>query len=113
LIYDVVSKVYQTPDSKIVRISKQGIPVKAVKQNYNMLGKEHIEYVLDNLERSGNKYNIKTVMPYIMTSLFHATRTIIYKKDQYFNKPKRTSSFDIDEFFNKSVQKAMIHYDDD
>lgn len=112
LIYNIIRNTYETPDNQSIRISKQSVPAKIVKQIYNSLGKEHIEYVLDNLERNGNKYNIKTVMPYIATSLFQATRTIIYKKDEYFSEPKKSCSFDVDDFFRASVESSMIHYDD-
>ena len=89
LIYDYICEVL-TNNFVIsdFRISKTNIPFIPVYNNYILLEKKHIEYVLHSLNNNDNIYKInKNAKSYIMTALFHAPRTISYYFERSFEKP--------------------------
>jgi len=116
MLYDIVCEVLtdENPVNPTLRIAKQNIAFTTVKHSFDNLTKNHIEYVLDSLNHNNNKLNIHSnTKSYLMTALFNATRTINYYANKTFSHEPKSSSFDIDKFFKKAVEKAIIHYPDD
>jgi len=118
-LYNIVCDVLNNNKSPTIRINKQPVPIATVKCHFAQLNKSHILYVLHCLEK--NAHNIKTnSKAYITTSLFHSIRTIdSYKSynDSVFASAKDThenqSSFDIQKFFERAVNKSYINIYDD
>jgi hypothetical protein len=112
-LYNVICEVltgnnHLTP---IVRISKQNILFKDVKQTFATLTMAHIEYVLDSLEKNGNKYKIKgRIDNYLRTALFHAPRTIQYFKHtfQRAEQPKDSFSELIEQKIKRDAEKRKL-----
>ena len=95
-----------------VRVSKQNIAIHTVQQIFAHLGKTHIEYVIHSLNNNGNKYKIdKNTKSYLMTSLFHAPRTVSYFTNRSFSKPKDDNyspgGLSSDAFMEKLVRKSL------
>ena len=98
------------PVSPTLRISKQNIPFITVKDMFSLLEKKHIEYVIRSLNNNENKYKInKNTKSYLMTSLFHAPRTISYYFDRSFKKtPKEKDKWEL--LFERQQQERQLNY---
>ena len=98
-LFDIVCEVLSAPNpvDSSFRIAKLNIPFINVKDAFLNLEKKHIEYVIHSLNNNGNKFKItKNTKSYLMTSLFHAPRTISYYFDRNFKKaPKQKDAWDI------------------
>ncbi|MBQ9347926.1 MAG: hypothetical protein IJT94_11430, partial [Oscillibacter sp.] len=57
-----------------ININRQPLPVTAVQEQFELLNKEHIQYVLECMNRSRTK--ILNPRAYILTSLYNAPNTI-------------------------------------
>lgn len=57
-----------------VRIGKREITIQTVRQRLSMLTAEHIEYVINSLER--NTTEIKNMRAYMLTSLYNSIDTL-------------------------------------
>ena len=57
-----------------IRLDKQEIPQKMVKDRLLSLQCEHIEYVLESMKNSSSK--IHNIRAYLLTALYHAPETI-------------------------------------
>ena len=69
LIVDVMCSTAST-----IRIGREVLPVKAVKQRYEQLESEHIRYVVDSLRQTTTKIN--NIRAYLLTALYNAPVTI-------------------------------------
>jgi len=78
-LYDIVCEVLTTDDADKIRVAKKQLSAVSVKQKFLKLGKEHIIYVLDCLEKNGG--NIKdNSKGYIITALYNSIHSIEYYK---------------------------------
>jgi hypothetical protein len=110
LLYDCVCEVLtaDNPVNTSFRIARQNISSVIVKHTFNQLAKPHIEYVLECLDKNGNKHKInKNTKSYFMTSLFNAPRTISYHSNQKFQKPLSETSSSDNELFEKLVRRSL------
>ena len=92
MLYDIVCEVLtvDNPPTPTFRISKQNIPFINVKTAFLSLEKQHIEYVIDCLNKNDNKFKIKgNTKSYLMTALFNSIRTISYYFNRSFKKPPK------------------------
>ena len=104
LINDCICEILtvENPVDPICRISRQPVPFVTVKNIFAQLDKNHVGYVIDCLNNNGNKYKInKNTKSYIMTSLFHAPRTISHFHKRDFKKPEPEKSAYTAEFAKK------------
>ena len=120
MLYDIVCEVLTdtNPVKPTLRIAKQNIPFTKVKHTFDKLTQNHIQYVLHCLNHNNNKHNIvSNTKSYLMTSLFNSTHTIDFYYNHSFAKQSSpnssSSSFNLDNFFQKAVQKAIINYPDE
>jgi hypothetical protein len=115
LLFDCVCEVLtvDNPHTPTFRISKQNIPFVTVKNTFMQLEKAHFEYVIDCLNKNDNKFKInKNTKSYLMTSLFHAPRTITYYFNRAFKqKPPVKDKFA--DFFEKAKNKTYATFHDD
>lgn len=72
-IIDLISEVYSMT-GKTVNIGKTPFPVSAVQERFSKLEREHIEYVLDSLDRQQNP--IRNPKGYLLASLYNAPTTL-------------------------------------
>ncbi len=72
-IVNLITDTYCSPES-YVRIGKREIPIATVRQRLLMLTAEHIEYVINSLER--NTTEIKNMRAYMLTSLYNSIDTL-------------------------------------
>lgn len=115
LLYSYVCDVLSDstlPTQPYYRIAGQNIPSATVKTEFLCLEQRHIEYVVDCLNKNGNKYKInKNAKSYIMTSLFHAPRTVNYYSEYSFKKPPEKPSgkgdIDLDEILERKIKKTL------
>ena len=111
IIFDIIADVLtvESPITPTLRISKQNIPFINVKTELLKLESKHIEYVLHSLNHNDNKYKInKNLKSYLMTSLFHAPRTINHFSNNYFSpKPEKNSEYDVEELLKRSIRKSL------
>ncbi|WP_369298343.1 DUF6017 domain-containing protein [uncultured Neglectibacter sp.] len=73
-IIDLISEVYSMT-GKTVNVGKTPFPVSAVQERFSKLEREHIEYVLDSLDRQQNP--IRNPKGYLLASLYNAPTTMI------------------------------------
>ena len=115
LLYSYVCDVLSDstlPTQPYYRIAGQNIPSATVKTEFLCLEQRHIEYVVDCLNKNGNKYKInKNAKSYIMTSLFHAPRTVNYYSEYSFKKPPEKPSgkgdIDLDAILERKIKKTL------
>ena len=109
IIFDVLADVLtvENPLSPTLRISKQNIPFINVKAEFQKLESKHIEYVIHSLNNNDNKHKInKNTKSYLLTSLFHAPRTISYYFDRRFSpKPAAKNEYDVEALFEKASRR--------
>ena len=72
-IVSLITDTYCSPES-YVRIGKREITIQTVRQRLLMLTAEHIEYVINSLER--NTTEIKNMRAYMLTSLYNSIDTL-------------------------------------
>ena len=72
-IVSLITDTYCSPES-YVRIGKREITIQTVRQRLSMLTAEHIEYVINSLER--NTTEIKNMRAYMLTSLYNSIDTL-------------------------------------
>ena len=72
-IVSLITDTYCSNES-YVRIGKREIPIATVRQRLLMLTAEHIEYVINSLER--NTTEIKNMRAYMLTSLYNSIDTL-------------------------------------
>ena len=113
-LYDTICDVLTTDNTEKIRVAKRQLPAAAVKQEFSELGKGHIIYVLDCLEKNGG--NIKdNSKGYIITSLYNSNHSIGYYKprnqsafkDDGNSKPKAKSEYDISNFFERRFENPV------
>lgn len=70
----LITETLNMGDEAVLRVSKQDIPARLVKERFQMLNQFHIQYVLDMLKsRASNVGNIKN---YLLTMLYNAPATM-------------------------------------
>ena len=76
VLEEIVSLITDTycSNESYVRIGKREIPIATVRQRLSMLTAEHIEYVINSLER--NTTEIKNMRAYMLTSLYNSIDTL-------------------------------------
>ena len=72
-IVSLITDTYCSNES-FVRIGKREIPIAIVRKRLQMLTAEHIEYVINSLER--NTTEIKNMRAYMLTSLYNSIDTL-------------------------------------
>ena len=72
-LYDIIVEVLISR-RKSFHISKEDMPTDIVKQSFARLTAEHMEYVIDSLQKCTSQ--VKSTKAYIQTVLFNATKTI-------------------------------------
>ena len=73
---EIVSLITDTYSSneRYVRIGKREIPITTVRKRLLMLTAEHIEYVINSLER--NTTEIKNMRAYMLTTIYNSIDTL-------------------------------------
>jgi len=108
-LYKIVCDTLNMPNNpqSQIRIAKQYTPLDTVKNAFMGINKPHISYVLDCLSKNNNGSRINSNLKgYYLTSLFNSVRTLNF----YTPPPQKinsNSSFDIDKFWQKAVEKSM------
>lgn len=100
LIVAVISEIYNSK-SNSVKLNSMNLPINTVTAAYKKLDKVHIQFVIDNLERSSKENKIKNVKSYIKACLYNAAALMsvqISTEENYDLKHLRKAvSYDIDE----------------
>jgi hypothetical protein len=113
-LYDIICGVLTTDNAGEIRVAKRQLPAIAVKQEFSKLGKGHILYVLDCLEK--NSGNIRdNAKGYIFTSLygsdhsigFYGSRSQSAFKGGGSSNPKVEGAYDISKFFISNLRKPL------
>ena len=94
MLYNIICEVLtiDNPASSYLRIARSNILFITVKKEFSKLEMKHLQYVLDNLERNGNKNNIKgSVKNYLMTAIYQSISTIDNYYSSSFAKSKSTA----------------------
>jgi len=108
-LYQTICDVLAGHSTDTVRIAKKQIPTDTVKRAFASLGKAHIQYVLECLEKNGSNIT-NNAKGYIMTALYNSIHSIGYYKpnsESAFadnSKPKVKYS---DEILEKMIRKSM------
>ena len=108
-LYQTICDVLAGHSTDTVRIAKKQIPIDTVKRAFASLGKVHIQYVLECLEKNGGNIT-NNAKGYIMTALYNSIHSIGYYKpnsESAFadnSKPRVKYS---DEILEKMIRKSM------
>jgi hypothetical protein len=109
-LYNIICDVLTTDNADKIRVAKKQLPAVTVKQEFLKLGKSHILYVMDCLEKNGENIRDNS-KGYILTSLYNSLRTIEYYrlhdqsafKNEGNSKSKVKSEYDISNFFRSKI----------
>jgi hypothetical protein len=113
-LYDIVCDVLMTENKDKIRVAKRQLPAVTVKQEFSKLGKDHIIYVLDCLEKNAS-YIKDNSKGYIITSLYNSLHSIEYYKPRTqsaFNnkdnsKPQTNPVYNLEAFFEKRLPSSI------
>ena len=108
-LYQSICDVLAGDKAETIRIAKKQLSIATVKQAFASLGKAHILYVLECLEKNGSNIN-NNAKGYIITALYNSIHSIGYYKPNsqsaFSDNSKPTIKYD-DEFFTKLVKKSL------
>ena len=81
-IVNLITEIMNTPDDKMICVSKENISSKIVKERFSILNSFHIQYVLECLNNNTTK--ITNFRNYLITTLFNAPLTMeLYYQNKY------------------------------
>jgi len=114
-LYDIICEVLTTDDAEKIRIAKKQLPAAMVKLEFSKLGKEHILYVLDCLEK--NSGNIRdNAKGYILTSLYGSDHSIKFYRphgqsafagQDKGDSKSRKQEYNVGDFFEKNLRNPL------
>jgi len=109
MLYEAMCNVLCDPLTDFIRINKTNTPISKAFPQFLSINNTHIRYVLTCLNNNDNKLKIKnpaSIGNYLLTSLFHAPRTIGYYPNKDFSKPivKKSSGTDWESLIKKQQE---------
>lgn len=111
LIVDIMLEVYN-PQIAFITIQRQPKTRSDVQSQYELLTREHIEYVIQCFREVSQKSQIKHIRPYLTTCLYNAPQAMdLYKQTKSMMAEQKSSSFSYDDI--PSVIDMMDDDDED
>lgn len=108
LIVDIMLEVYN-PKIAFITIQKQPKTRSDVQSHYELLTREHIEYVIQCFREVSQKSQIKHIRPYLTTCLYNAPQAMdLYKQTKSMIAEQKSSAFSYD-----NIPSAIDMMDDD
>ena len=97
LIVDIMLEAYN-PKIAFITIQKQPKTRSDVQSQYELLTREHIEYVIQCFREVSQKSQIKHIRPYLTTCLYNAPQAMdLYKQTKSMMAEQKSSSFSYDD----------------